>query len=71
MVKEAITRLMDSTPGTGWWEWLGEVVFMLRMSISKAHGYSPYMVVFKLEPLLSAVHLGVEGLDLTDATPDT
>ena len=47
IIKEAVTRLVDSAPGTGWWEWIADVAFMLRVSMAKSHGYSPYLVVFK------------------------
>jgi hypothetical protein len=47
IIKEALIRCLDANPGTGWWEWIGDVAFMLRITVTKAHGHSPYMIVFK------------------------
>ena len=45
-----IRRACDSTPGSAWWEWLPDISIVLRMTIARSQGFTPYYLVYKSEP---------------------
>ena len=33
-----------------WWEWVPDVGMVLRMTVARSHGFTPYFLVYKAEP---------------------
>ena len=46
-IKESLRRALDAHPETAWWEWIPDIALVLRMTVARSHGISPYLVVFK------------------------
>ena len=44
-------KVLCQNPGTIWTDWIPDVCWALRVLVSRSHGYTPYRLVFKTEPL--------------------
>ena len=60
-VKALIRKFLLHCEGGRWWEVLGDVARAVRILPSRATGCSPYLLVFKMQPLV-AVHHEVRAL---------
>ena len=54
VAESALHRLMSEHPSAFWDELLPEVKLGMRCVVSSAHGFNPFEVVFKQEPILPA-----------------
>ena len=54
VAKSALRRLMSEHPSAFWDELLPEVKLGMRCVVSSVHGFTPFEVVFKQEPILPA-----------------
>ena len=53
MIKLALVKYcQEIEAGTDWEQYLGEVAMGLRSAVSRAHGKTPYSVLFGREPQL-------------------
>ena len=49
---KSITRkLLSAKEGSVWADWIGEVNFAMNSLTSRAHGFSPFRLVYKQEPM--------------------
>ena len=52
VVKSTIRSYLLMHPDTIWEDWLGEIAFGIRTGFSRTHGFSPYFLFFKQDPIL-------------------
>ena len=60
-INKAVRKYATPHPTSTWWDWLSEVLAGLRMLAKRAHGYSPFYVVFKQSPIIPGRPLEIEG----------
>ena len=54
VAKSALCQLMSDCPSAFWDELLPEVKLGMRCVVSSVHGFTPFEVLFKQEPILPA-----------------
>lgn len=52
LLKTALAKYCQVLEGEDWVEYLGEALMGLRFTITRAHGFSPYHLLFGREPQL-------------------
>lgn len=69
LIKEALKKYTGELPEGQWRPYVGEILLALRCLVHRAHGFSPYFVVFGREAELPSViardlvEVDLEGLD--------
>ena len=65
-----VHKARSAYPQTKWYEWLGDILFALRALVIRAHGYSPFRLVYKSEPVFPPSYLKyknpINDLDFDD-----
>ena len=46
-----LRKVTLANPGTHWVDWLPDTLYAMRTLVSRAHGYTPFRLLYKQEPV--------------------